>query len=127
MSLSSSLHFPTWELKCPHCDECKMNEDFLMLLEQLRTKNGAKPINLNSAYRCHAHNSDVGGVRGSAHTQGCGVDIKISGSEVYPLIDFIFELGFTGIGIKQHGDHSKRFIHIDTQVGDKRPRVWSYS
>lgn len=102
-----------------------MDEGLVGMLEELRGKIN-KPIILNSAWRCNAHNHAVGGVPGSAHTKGQAVDIRISGADAYVMLDYAFEVGFSGIGIKQHGNHNQRFIHLDNMDGNKRPRVWSY-
>ena len=41
---------------------------------------------------------------------------------------FIPAMGMTGIGIKQHGPHNKRFIHLDNLDNSTHPRptIWSY-
>lgn len=120
-----SKHFSKNELKCPHCDECDMDHDFMAMLEESRELYDA-PIHLNSAYRCEQHNKDVGGVRNSAHCRGNAVDISINGENAFYLLDIVFTFGFTGIGIKQHGEYKDRFIHIDNDMNDMRPRVWTY-
>jgi uncharacterized protein YcbK (DUF882 family) len=38
------------------------------------------PFVINSAYRCEKHNAKVGGVPGSAHTNGLAVDLAAHGS-----------------------------------------------
>ena len=85
------------------------------------------PLNLSSAYRCKIHNKVVGGVEDSPHPLGRGVDIPISGLYAYTLLTIAISVGFTGIGIRQHGDWSKRFIHLDNFTHDKRPRIWTYT
>jgi uncharacterized protein YcbK (DUF882 family) len=38
-----------------------------------------KPVIINSAYRCPAHNAAVGGNNNSQHLKGAAVDITIAG------------------------------------------------
>ena len=121
-----SKHFSKNELKCPHCDECDMDHDFMVMLEKLREIYGAA-IHLNSGYRCEQHNKDVGGVLNSAHCRGKAVDIRINGEDAFYLLGIAFTVGFTGIGIKQHGKYKNRFIHLDSDMNRKRPRVWNYT
>jgi len=126
MSVSQSQFFSYDELKCKcGCGKCEMNESFMERLDELRTLCG-HPIYLSSAYRCPEHNSEVGGVDDSPHPEGIGVDITINGGMAWHLLDYATEIGFTGIGIKQHGKHKKRFIHIDDKPNGTRPWVWSY-
>ena len=33
------------------------------------------------------------------------------------------QIGFSGIGVSQRGDHAKRFVHLDTKL---RKALWSY-
>ena len=84
------------------------------------------PIYLNSAYRCREHNKAVGGVDSSPHTKGIAVDIRCSGQDAHRILSLAARFGFTGIGVSQKGDHSKRFIHLDIDGGETRPWVWSY-
>lgn len=125
MKVSKSKNFTESEYECPHCSKCEMDASFVLMLEKLRVR-FREPIILNSAYRCERRNKDVGGVPASAHTKGCAVDIKISGDKAYILMDMALDLEFSGIGVKQHGDYNKRFVHLDNLTGEKRPRIWTY-
>jgi len=103
-----------------------MDSEFMTKLNLLRNNFG-KPIYLSSAYRCPAHNRKEGGR--PAHENGRAADIAVMGGDALEIIGLAVSLGFTGIGIKQHG--SGRFVHIDTlqkdEFGDSpRPWVWSY-
>jgi len=124
MTVSNSEYFSQKELQCKcGCGECEMDESFMDRLDELRTLFG-HPIYLNSAYRCKEHNKNEGGVPDSPHTKGIGVDIAISGMSAWSLLLYVTEIGFTGIGIKQHGDG--RFIHVDDKPDGTRPWVWTY-
>ena len=49
----------------------------------------------------------------SAHLSGRAVDIAISGDKAHRLVRMALLLGFTGIGVRQRGDHRRRFVHLD--------------
>ena len=124
--VEQSPHFSKQELQCPCCGQSKMDLDFIDKLEQLRAAFNA-PMRLSSAYRCPAHNEQVShtGKRGP-HTTGKAVDVLVSGQNAHRLLTLALELGFTGIGISQKGEHGKRFVHLDMLEGQTRPWVWSY-
>ena len=65
--------------------------------------------------------SEPGGHLDGPHTKGAA-DIRVSFERAYKLNHMASELGM-GIGVKQHGDVAKRFLHVDNQ-GD---RIWSYA
>jgi len=87
------------------------------------------PLRITSGYRCPTHNQRVSttGVAGP-HTTGLAADVKIYGREAHALIAAAMAAGFTGIGIKQKGDMSRRFVHLDILDSTERfrPTVWSY-
>ncbi|WKD48938.1 hypothetical protein [Microbulbifer spongiae] len=64
------------------------------------------------------------------HTTGQAVDVSVTGGRAYELLGIPTEEGFTGIGVKQHGPHKGRFLHLDDlePIPGKRtrPTVWSY-
>lgn len=123
--MATSTHFKDAELKCPCCNENRVTEDFLDLLEKLRGKIGI-PLYITSGYRCPMHNDFVShtGLSGP-HTTGKAVDIAISYESAFLLVDYATELGFTGIGVNQRGLIDERFIHLDKLTAN-RPRIWSY-
>ena len=100
-------------------------------LELLRVSLGV-PMQITSAYRCPKHNAAVGeGKFVGAHTMGLAVDVAVSGQDAFKLVELAFEFGWTGIGLKQHGPMTGRYIHLDmVPVGNvdvPRPRLWTYS
>jgi zinc D-Ala-D-Ala carboxypeptidase len=118
-------HFSPEEMACKCCGCVKIDSEFMDRLEVIRERM-AVPLPVNSGYRCPAHNSAVSSTgEDGPHTTGSAADIAISGRDAFDLIGWAYELGFTGIGVRQHGDHSGRFIHVDL-LGDGRPTVWSY-
>ncbi len=117
-------HFSHAELSCRGSGECRMDNQFMLKLVNLRKRYG-KPLVITSAYRSEAHNKAIGGAKGSAHTQGKAVDISIARGEAYKVLALAIECGFTGIGVSQKG--ANRFLHIDTiDDPDIRPTIWSY-
>ena len=130
MDWSKYPNFSASEFKCKHTGRNEMNEEFMDRLQRLRTAYG-KPINITSGYRDPSHPAEVRKPAGSigAHTTGRAVDIPVRGHEVYALTMLAMEHGFTGIGLKQHGD--KRFLHLDDLPSGNptgpRPWIWTYA
>lgn len=49
------------------------------------------------------------------------------GALAYEVVAAALLAGMRGIGVKQHGPHSGRFIHLDDlRDGYPRPNLWSY-
>lgn len=119
-------YFSEAELRCKHCKANGMDQDFVDLLDLLRSTYN-KPIKLNSAYRCPEYDKSIGG--GGAHTTGRAVDIRIEGAEAVKLLGLAITMGFKGIGVQQKGEHEKRFLHLDTAPTPAfpRPMIWSYA
>lgn len=119
-------HFSDEELCCKHCGECHMDEDFLILLEEIRVACGF-PLFVTSGYRCPEYNTFVSNTGPyGPHTTGRAVDIMISGKNAFVLVSIALELGIRGVGVKQKGSFAGRFIHLDAMYSDVRPRIWSY-
>ena len=115
-------NFSKSEMACRcGCGLDHMDERFMTMLQQLRNKLGSLPI--SSGVRCEKHNHDSGGYPKSAHLQSKGADIKIFGPRALALVEEARRIGFSGVGISQKGDHSTRFIHLDTMP---RQALWSY-
>ena len=72
---------------------------------------------------------EVGKGKPGTHTMGRAVDIVCRGEKALDVLRFALQLGFTGIGVKQHGKEG-RFLHLDDLTSDSyhgpRPTVWSY-
>lgn len=115
-------HFSMVELQCRCCGQMGMDPGFMNRLEQLRVIY-AKPMIITSAYRCPAYNSKISTTgKNGPHTTGMAVDILVCGYEAWELLYAAIGHGFAGYGLKQHGKHSKRFIHLDLL----QPRLWTY-
>ena len=122
----STKNFSDLALRCSCCGENKMDEPFLVRLQDIRDIFGV-PMTLSSAYRCPAWNERTSNTnsRTGPHTTGRAVDVLVSHKDALRLIRIALERGITGIGIKLHGDG--RFIHIDDLSDGIRPHVWSYT
>ncbi len=126
-------HFNEDELRCTcGCEQMKFSDDAIEKLEKLRAALNA-PIHITSGYRCPEHNASVSSTgRTGPHTittdDNLTVDIGVSGVKAFNILRLAPELGFTGVGIKQNGTHSGRFIHLDRIVpGGRAPRPWVWS
>ena len=102
---------------------------FMDKLQSLRDFLGfALPV--TSGYRTPDHNMAVSSSgRAGPHTTGRAIDIKIFGTDAFELIEIAVTSGFTGIGVKQCGPRTRRFIHLDDlpkATRCPRPWVWSY-
>jgi uncharacterized protein YcbK (DUF882 family) len=103
-----------------------MREDFITKLDAMRNVLGF-PLIVTSGYRCPEHNSRVSntGMYGP-HTSGRAVDFLVAGEKALRLLQVASNRSFTGIGINQKGDHTKRFIHLDDLGQGQRPWIWTY-
>lgn len=77
-------------------------------LEDLRARNGGRPLRILSAYRGPLKNASVGGARQSQHLAGRAADIPIG----YATVEEAVMSGFTGIGSK-----GPWAIHVDVRPG----------
>ena len=118
------------ELACRGSGECKMDQDYMELLQQLRTEFD-RPMVITSGYRSPDYNIKVSktGSHGP-HTTGRAVDVLISGKDAVRLFAMAQQMGMTGFGWNQKGPRNKRFIHLDNlpNIDGKQPRphVWTY-
>ena len=123
-------HFRREEFLCACCGDERMDHDFLLTLDDLRHRLGF-PLIVTSGYRCPAYNDQVSstGFNGP-HTTGRAVDLAIFGGQAFRLLQQCTLGGWmSGIGLKQHGPHERRFIHLDnleSEDGRFRPTTWTY-
>ncbi len=120
---SDSPNFTEAEMRCHcGCGRADMTPDFMATLQRARTLYD-KPMGITSGFRCPAYDKRIGGA--GVHPTGQAADIAVSGENVYHLLSAA--MAMRGIGLKQHGPHARRFIHLDTTYGPMRPRIWTYS
>ena len=121
-------YFSMEELTCHcGCGRMEMKDDFMRKLVALRDDLQV-PLYVTSGYRCKKWNTHVSTTGDTGpHTTGRAVDIRIAGADAYKLVRHALMHEFTGIGLKQRGPWSDRFIHLDDLViPGGRPRVWTY-
>lgn len=106
--------------KCGKCGLYEMDEEFMSKLNEARYYLN-KPIILNSARRCPAHNAAEGGKPTSSHLKGCAVDIHCTDDAYRSQLLHALELAdFSRIGI------AKTFVHVDADEEKNSNRVWVY-
>lgn len=115
-------YFKRKEFTCHHCDDCYMKPEFIQKLDDIRHVYG-KPIIITSGFRCADYNEEISTTgRNGPHTQGIAADISVSGADAIKLIRLATAIGLCGLGVKQHGPRSGRFLHFDLL----EPRIWTY-
>lgn len=122
----ASEHFTVEELRCKHCGSFSINPATLNKLEALRTE-ADFPFPISSAYRCPNHPAERAKSEPGCHTEGRAFDIVVSHQQALWVVSRALDHGFTGVGLKQHGDN--RFVHLDDCPGSAlrpRPHIWSY-
>ena len=98
-------YFTKDELKCSHCGEFEIDEDFLRRANQARHYAGI-PFHVNSAYRCPEHNEAVGGSPTSSHVKGMAMDVKVKSAwHASKILNGLAEAGI-----------NRRFIYIKPTV-----------
>lgn len=115
-------NFSREELECNcGCGACIEDEVFLNNLQRLREMY-CKPMTITSAKRCPEYNDRVSttGLNGP-HTKAA-VDVLCYDGDAFDLLWLAIATGFTGIGIKQTGRWSSRYIHLD-----RRPHKWIWT
>ena len=121
------IYFTEQELACKGTDECDMHPEFMEKLIAVR-EDYNQPMIITSGYRHLAYNDTIGGAKNSPHLYGRAVDVKVAGGDALRLIGVALRHGMRGIGVKQRGDHDRRFIHLDDMPqSDTHPRPWIWS
>lgn len=121
------IYFTEQELACKGTDECDMHPEFMEKLIAVR-EDYNQPMIITSGYRHLAYNDTIGGAKNSPHLYGRAVDVKVAGGDALRLIGAALRHGMRGIGVKQRGDHDRRFIHLDDMPqSDTHPRPWIWS
>jgi zinc D-Ala-D-Ala carboxypeptidase len=120
-------NFPRSEMQCKESGECRMIPSFMDRLQALRNEYN-KPMVITSGYRSRHHKAEVKKDRPGTHAMGCAVDVECFGADALKLIELALNHGFAGVGVKQHSDINKRFIHLDDAPNaPHRPRPWLWS
>ena len=121
------IYFTEQELACKGTDECDMHPEFMEKLIAVR-EDYNEPMIITSGYRHLAYNDTIGGAKNSPHLYGRAVDVKVAGGDALRLMGAALRHGMTGVGVKQRGEHARRFIHLDDMPqSDTHPRPWIWS
>jgi uncharacterized protein YcbK (DUF882 family) len=121
-------NFAFTEMACSETGECAIDEGFMDTLQNLRNELG-RPMTITSGYRSPRHSIEAAKTTGpGSHVRGRAVDVACAGVDAFEILTEALAVGFTGIGVKQRGEH--RFLHLDDlALGEHiapRPTIWSY-
>lgn len=118
-------NFKLEEFKCSHCGKNEMKEDFIDILQTLRTR-CLFPLPIISGYRCPEHNQKVSSTGPTGpHTTGRAADIAVDRDRAVVLLEYALEIPvIKGIGLNQKGT-TGRFIHLDA-IDRPRRTIWTY-
>lgn len=122
-------NFSAEEFKCKHSGVVKMEKDFMKKLQYLRDIVG-EPFTISSGYRSANHPIEKNKDKPGEHYYGRACDIKCHTKLAHKILANAGLCGFSRIGIKQHGAHDERFIHLGTSEAEDgfiSPTVWSYA
>jgi len=105
---------------CEMPDDVRKNVEILAKNLQIVRDILDEPINISSAYRCEAHNKDIGGVSNSQHILGKASDLvvkNLSTDKVYTALDRLMDGKF----ISQGGlGKYNTFTHYDIRGHEAR-------
>ena len=122
--MTKNFSLSEFECKCGCEMPDNVKENVKILAENLQTVRDilGEPTIINSAYRCVAHNKDIGGVSNSQHVLGKASDVVISNispDKVYTALDRLMDGKF----ISQGGlGKYNTFTHYDIRGHEAR---WS--
>lgn len=112
-------YFTLDEFRCQQTGENKIDETFVALLDDLRSRCGF-PFVITSGYRSPFHTIEASKNVPGMHTKGIAADIAMNDSRNrYVLVQQALSMGFSGIGI------GRDFVHLDTR--DTPTVMWTYS
>ena len=115
-------HFSPHEFDSPDSPGSGRNMQWSIVskLDSIRSTIG-QPMVVNSGYRTPEHNDEVGGVDGSAHSEGYAVDIACRVSRLrFLIIQAALDVGISRIGI------ARTFVHLDTDPSKPVQVAWLY-
>lgn len=108
--LSANFCVGEFACKCSRCSQILVDEALVERLQQLRD-HFESAVNINSGYRCEAHNAEVGGSKTSHHMKGMAADIRVEGFEPAEVAKYAESIGIRRIGLYE-GDKEGNFVHI---------------
>ena len=105
LRLSQNFQAKEFACKCGRCQKALVDDVLVAQLQAIRNHFGAS-VNVNSGYRCKAHNVKVGGDPNSSHMQGMAADIVVKGIKPQAVAEFAESMGIVRIGLYDD------FVHI---------------
>ena len=116
IQLSKNFKLDEFKCKCGKCDPILVDDVLVNWLQKIRDHFG-KSVNVNSGYRCKAHNASpkVGGSSGSHHVKGMAADIRVEGITPQEVAKYAESIGIRRIGLYDN------FVHIGS---DTKKRFW---
>ena len=112
--LSTNFRLEEFRCKCGRSD-CRvtlLDDALVKVLQQLRDHFG-RSVNVNSGYRCKAHNEYVGGDPGSHHMKGMAADIRVEGILPEEVAKYAESMGVKRIGLYDN------FVHLGSGTGKR--------
>lgn len=115
-----SPHFMVREFACNDGSDAVLIDDRLVVvLEDIRTHVGGKPVQINSGYRTVPYNKKVGGATNSQHLLGTAADVTVA--QVKPKeLCLHAELALLAAGIQGGIGLYKTFCHVDVRAARSR-------
>ena len=105
------------EMSCRcRCGIAETELEFMRMLQELKDQMQG-PLSLCIGRRSDYHNDGVSAAKNkknSVYNLGQASKISISGERAMLLFEKARKVGFSGIGLSQKGNHSSRFLHLDT-------------
>ena len=98
------------------CGIAETDPEFMLMLQELKDQM-QRPLRVCIGRRSDYHNDGVSAAKNNkneVHTLGQASNILISGERAMLLFEKARQVGFSGIGLSQKGNHSSRFLHLDT-------------
>lgn len=116
--LSENFRVGEFVCKCGRCGQILIDGELVVWLQKLRDHFGVS-VNINSGYRCQAHNAAVGGSKTSHHMRGMAADIRVKNVTPREVALYAERIGVKRIGLYE-GDEGN-FVHIGSE---NRKRFW---
>lgn len=104
------------EFECPCCHCVKLHLILLKKLSALR-REIARPLIINSGFRCEKYNPKIKGTPKSYHLFGLAADVTVPSMSTPDLLKYAQKIKFGGIGIYNN------FLHLDIRT---IPEFWDY-
>lgn len=112
----NSKYFTRAEFKCSCCGFAAVDVELLAVLEDVR-EHFHKPVKINSACRCPAHNKAVGGEDKSQHMFGMAADFVVVGVSPAKVNQYLVGKYPDQYGI---GHYRAGWVHLDVRNGKAR-------